>query len=729
MSKGKKTKVLASLLCATTLAGIYAAPVMAEGDVKASGDIHNAGTLQLNIGATTKDITNITIAGVTLNAGNISMDNKITAYGGLTAKQVVTSTVTGSGNTTQTALSGTAQNDVSKATSTVSTSGINNIFSVKEGTAYVQAGKVTVGATGAAIYGNAYTSVNTNKNGTVAIQANKGAGTVSIKGSNVVVGTDGSMTLKNGTTQLLNVSNTGNLTAKGSITANGSMTANGLITANSGLSSKKTISSSVVDTGASDTQTALSAIAQNNTTKAVSSNSTTGISDIFYKDGVQTGKVAVDASGAALYGTNSTYVKANQNGTIAINGSNVYVRTDGSMGLKKADGTLLFGVTNSGSITASGLTAKMGEVGATGTQTALSATAQNNTTKAVSTNSTTGISDVFYKDDAQTGKVAVDASGAGLYGANNTTTFVKANQNGTVSIKGSNVIVGTDGSMTLKNGTTQLLNVSSNGNLNVKGSITAGGTTIANNGAITANNGLTSSKTLDTSTGAGYGSASFQDTIEGYSGIGKDGQQTVQNYFSSTKYSNADDINGNVTAGSNIGYSNTSNGSKSTSTGKVTSDQNGLTVSSNKTTKSFTQTEAIAKTGTATGELASGTNSYGGTKDKLTVYNSATGETTTYTVKDTQTTITNSFKSTADDGLNYSKSNDTYQKLYVRKVNASGRETGKTTTEYSKIDQDNTMSQNNGSFSIIGSSQKDIASSSENMLDGKMSAGTKQPIL
>ncbi|MDO5787567.1 MAG: YadA-like family protein [Phascolarctobacterium sp.] len=364
----------------------------------------------------------------------------------------------------------------------------------------------------------------------------------------------------------------------------------------------------------------------------------------------------------------------------------------------------------------------MVDTGATGTKTALSATAQNNTTKAVSTNSTTGISDIFYKDGVQTGKVAVDVNGAALYGAN-TATYVKANQNGTVAINGSNVIVGTNGSMTLKNGTTQLLNVSNTGNLNVKGSITAGGTTIANNGAITANNGLTSSKTYNTNTGTGYDSAAFQAAIDGYSG--HDGTQIVYDSVSTTKYTNADSINSvGVNAGSNSGYNSANNGSVSSSTGKVTSDQNGLMVSSNKTTKSFTQTEAIAKTGTATGGLASGTNSYGGTKDKLTVYNSA-GETTTYTVKDTQTTITNSFKSTADDGLNYSKSNDTYQKLYVRKVDKSGNETGETTTEFSKIDQDNTMSQNNGSFSIVGSSQKDIASSSENMLDGRMSNGTK----
>ncbi|MDO5787568.1 MAG: hypothetical protein Q4P09_07675, partial [Phascolarctobacterium sp.] len=87
MSKSRKSRVLASLLCATTLAGIYAAPVLAGGNVTVPGSYSNSGNMQVN----DHDISKITIAGVAINAGNISSVNTITANGLITANSGLSS--------------------------------------------------------------------------------------------------------------------------------------------------------------------------------------------------------------------------------------------------------------------------------------------------------------------------------------------------------------------------------------------------------------------------------------------------------------------------------------------------------------------------------------------------------------------------------------------------------------------------------------------------------------
>lgn len=162
---------------------------------------------------------------------------------------------------------------------------------------------------------------------------------------------------------------------------------------------------------------------------------TTG-SLIHKEDGKQTAGVTVGASGATLAGNTSTYVKANNDGTIAINSSNFKVSANGAI-----TDTIAYSNTN-------------GDYTGKFTTNYNSNTLSNKLVKADGTSQETalttgyGSGSLIHKENGtQTAGITVGAAGAMLAG--NTSTYVKANADGTIAINSSNFKVSSSGTVTV----------------------------------------------------------------------------------------------------------------------------------------------------------------------------------------------------------------------------------------------------------------------------------------
>ena len=90
---------------------------------------------------------------------------------------------------------------------------------------------------------------------------------------------------------------------------------------------------------------------QDGTTQETTLTTAYGSGSLLHKEnGTQTAGVTVAAAGATLAGNTSTYVKANNDGTIDINGRNFDVSTSGALTLKNADGDATLTVSNNGTL-------------------------------------------------------------------------------------------------------------------------------------------------------------------------------------------------------------------------------------------------------------------------------------------------------------------------------------------------------------------------------------------
>ena len=209
---------------------------------------------------------------------------------------------------------------------------------------------------------------------------------------------------------------------------------------------------------------------QDGTTQETSLTTAYGSGSLLHKEnGTQTAGVTVAAVGATLAGNTSTYVKANNDGTIDINGKNFDVSTSGALTLKNADGDATLTVSTNGTLknvaqsgeytntltnSYNGLTsnAVYGENRSvvTNNYKGLTTTVNGNGNTVTSSTTYTGIVDRFVDAD---GTHSVTTNGKG-------TTFAASGSNGS----GSTVINGgtiTTGSTTITSDsiTTKTLNV------------------------------------------------------------------------------------------------------------------------------------------------------------------------------------------------------------------------------------------------------------------------------
>ena len=328
------------------------------------------------------------------------------------------------------------------------------------------------------------------------------------------------------------------------------------------------------------------------------------------------------------------------------------------------------------------------------------------TRAAVSTVGATGISDTLYNDNGTTSKMALSATSAQL--ASGSANFT-ANNSGTVGITGTNFKVDTTGNVTAA-------------------------------GAVTANNGITSNKT--TTTGTAFGT-------DADSGLGQfntamdtlDQQKTVANQnvansslgYTDAKYTsiNGQSISnfntGSVWAGANNYYSDAKNQAQTytTSTGKVTNDQNGLSVTSSQSSESVTVTETLEKESVEAEYVTPQAN--GATMGNVSV-NKNNG-TATYKVTYTDTDIENSFSNTSANGLSFSKTSTQKKAEYTQEVDLEkyydGTNSNVTSVNYTQTDTTNSMSQNNGAFSMSGTVQNNTFADQDDFTAGKFESGTK----
>lgn len=356
------------------------------------------------------------------------------------------------------------------------------------------------------------------------------------------------------------------------------------------------------------------------------------------------------------------------------------------------------------------------------------------TRAAVSTVGATGISDTLYNDNGTTSKMALSATSAQL--ASGSANFT-ANNSGTVAITGTNFTLSTSGAVTAKNNIT-----TQGGAIYVKSA--DGKTTnfsVSNAGAVTANNGITSNKT--TTTGTAFGTDADSGLGQFNTAMDKlDQQKTVANQsvansslgYTGTKYTSIDgqsisDFNtGRVWAGANNNYSVAKDQAQTytTSTGKVTNDQYGLSVTSSQSSESVTVTETLEKESVEAEYSTPQAN--GATKGNVNI-NKHNGN-TTYKVTYTDTDIENSFSNTSAGGLSFKKTSTQKKAEYTQEVDLEGYYAGGpnrniTSVSYTQTDTTNNMSQNNGAFSMSGTVQNNTFADQDDFTAGKFESGTK----
>ena len=189
---------------------------------------------------------------------------------------------------------------------------------------------------------------------------------------------------------------------------------------------------------------------QDGTTQETTLTTVYGSGSLLHKEnGTQTAGVTVAAAGATLAGNTSTYVKANNNGTIDINGKNFDVSTSGALTLNNGTNKTLTVGTN-GTLTN---VAQSGENSSTVTNNynGLTTTVKGKGNTVTSSTTNTGIVDRFVDADNNTHSVTTNGDG---------TTFAASGNNGS----GRTVINGgtiTTGSTTITSDsiTTKTLNV------------------------------------------------------------------------------------------------------------------------------------------------------------------------------------------------------------------------------------------------------------------------------
>ena len=331
--------------------------------------------------------------------------------------------------------------------------------------AFTQSGKVDVTASGATMYGaDTNTYVRAGQNGNIDVKANGGNGIFTVTSKNFTVSSSGKVTAKGGSD--VKVTTTDRQY------------------------------SSVVDTTNGVKNSALVYDAANNQYVEVAKVqvTTSGVNESYVKDGISH-TVTTNTSGTAFTGSeNGTYL-----GTTTINGSkittgNVFAGTvttgNASMTNGKitvgtrttiTDGKITLGTGTTlgdGTITTNTITTKtlnvdtinlgnkiidnngntIGSDLTLGANGSINATAVDagKTKKTVLNNNADSSYMIHYTGDGsgtytQSGRVDVTASGASMYGKNSST-YVKANQDGTVTANGTNFSVSQVGKVTAKGG-------------------------------------------------------------------------------------------------------------------------------------------------------------------------------------------------------------------------------------------------------------------------------------
>lgn len=352
----------------------------------------------------------------------------------------------------------------------------------------------------------------------------------------------------------------------------------------------------------------------------------------------------------------------------------------------------------------------------------------NGTTKETTLTNGYNSGSLTHKENGvQTGNVTVGSTGAALYGTN--ASYVKANTDGTLAMAGTNFKVDTTGNVTTMGGAIYVKDKTGstiNFSVSNTGAVTAAG-------AVTANNGITSNKT--TTTGTEFDGTdkfnSAKNTLEsaGYAETKMVANKTLG--YTDAKYTTIDGqainiFNGGVAnVGGNSSYGTAKNNAQTytTSTGKVTNDQNGLSVTSSQSSESVTVTETLEKESVEAEYAAPQAN--GATKGNVSI--NKDGGTTTYKVTHTTTDVKNNFSNTSANGLSFYKTSTQKKEEFVQTADTSYGSIGELngTTSYTQTDTTNSMSQNNGAFSMSGTVQNNTFADQDDFTAGKFENGTK----
>ena len=543
--------------------GSYGFAATNDGAIDINGknfDVSTSGALTLNNG-TNNTLTVGTNGTLTNVAQSGEYTNTLTnSYNGLTSKVVNgenSSTVTNNYNGLTTTVKGSGNTVTSSTTYT----GIVDRFVDADGTHSVTTN------------GNGTTFAASGSNGSGSTVINGGTittGSTTINGSGISIGSG--TTIANGaiTTNTLNVETinlgkaiydkNGNPVYDLTINADGSASFAGknfTVAKNGALTDTVSYTNATSDkyTGTLKTNYSSNTIGnklqkQDGTTQETTLTTAYGSGSLLHKEnGTQTAGVTVAAAGATLAGNTSTYVKANNDGTIDINGKNFDVSTSGALTLNNGtNNTLTVGtngtlknVAQSGEYTNTltnsynGLTsnAVYGENSSvvTNNYKGLTTTVKGNGNTVTSSTTNTGIVDRFVDAD---GTHSVTTNGNG-------TTFAASGNNGS----GSTVINGgtiTTGSTTITSDsiTTKTLNVDKIvlGDKIVDketGNVIGGELEIGANGSIKIDNANTDAVEFNatkTALSANYGGTSLNMNSKGFNlnnGTGADAASLVLN--------------------------------------------------------------------------------------------------------------------------------------------------------------------------------------------------------
>lgn len=458
---------------------------------------------------------------------------------------------------------------------------------------------------------------------------------------------------------------------------------------------------------------------------------------------VNAGK-SVTINGVTLSGTKVTLGSASLDEKNLKNVNNIFSTATGAkpsiyvggIYVKDDAGATNFSVNKTGAITAKGAISNtitsgdyIGKLTTGASSSILSNKYDNNgTTKETTLTNGYNSGSLTHKENGvQTGNVTVGSTGAALYGTN--ASYVKANTDGTLAMAGTNFKVDTTGNVTTMGGAIYVKDKTGstiNFSVSNTGAVTAAG-------AVTANNGITSNKT--TTTGTEFDGTdkfnSAKNTLEsaGYAETKMVANKTLG--YTDAKYTTIDGqainiFNGGVAnVGGNSSYGTAKNNAQTytTSTGKVTNDQNGLSVTSSQSSESVTVTETLEKESVEAEYAAPQAN--GATKGNVSI--NKDGGTTTYKVTHTTTDVKNNFSNTSANGLSFNKTSTQKKEEFVQTADTSYGSIGELngTTSYTQTDTTNSMSQNNGAFSMSGTVQNNTFADQDDFTAGKFENGTK----
>ena len=330
-------------------------------------------------------------------------------------------------------------------------------------------------------------------------------GAIDINGKNFDVSTSGALTLNNGTNNTLTVGTNGtlkNVAQSGENSSTVTNNYNGLTTTVKG--NGNTVTSSTTNTGIVDrfvdADGTHSVTTNGNGTTFAASGSNGSGSTVINGGTITTGSTTINGSGISI-GSGTTIA----NGAITTNTLNVETINLGKAIYDKngnpvydltinADGSASFAgknftVAKNGALTDTvSYTNATSDDKYTGTlKTNYSSNTignklqkQDGTTQETTLTTAYGSGSLLHKENGtQTAGVTVAAAGATLAG--NTSTYVKANNNGTIDINGKNFDVSTSGALTLNNGTNNTLTVGTNGTLKNVAQSGENSSTVTNN--------------------------------------------------------------------------------------------------------------------------------------------------------------------------------------------------------------------------------------------------------